>query len=126
MVETLARPLPANLIAEILGVEDTERGGFKLLTEVYLRNSMTFGILDTKRRDRQLTVDFLCEAAGGPTFYTGRNMQTSHAGLGITDSEYDLLMEHCIGTLEKLEVAEAEKADVCAFGCDETGETPCC
>ncbi len=71
--------------------------------------------LDTKRRDRQLTVDFLCEAAGGPTFYTGRNMQTSHVGLGITDSEYDLLMEHCIGTLEKLEVAEAEKADVCAF-----------
>ncbi len=42
LVETLARPLPANVIAEILGVEDTERDGFKLLTEVFLRNSMTF------------------------------------------------------------------------------------
>ncbi len=71
--------------------------------------------LDKKRRDRQLIVDFLCEAAGGPTFYTGREMQTSHTGLGITDAEYDILMEHCIGTLEKLEVAGAEKADVCAF-----------
>ncbi len=71
--------------------------------------------LDTKRRDRQLIVDFLCEAAGGPTFYTGRDMKTSHVGLGVTDSEYNVMMEHCIGTLEKLEVGEAEKADVCAF-----------
>ena len=42
LVETLARPLPAYLIAEILGVEDTERDGFRRLTELYFRNSMVF------------------------------------------------------------------------------------
>ena len=42
LVQTLARPLPANVIAEILGVEDSERDGFTRLTEVFLRNSMVF------------------------------------------------------------------------------------
>jgi cytochrome P450 len=40
LIETLARPLPANLIAEILGVEEIERDGFRRLSEVYMRNSM--------------------------------------------------------------------------------------
>ena len=35
------------------------------------------------RRDRQLVVNYMYEAAGGPVFYTGRDMQTSHKGLGL-------------------------------------------
>ena len=70
---------------------------------------------DTKRRDRQLIVDFLCEATGGPVFYTGRDMKTSHYGLGISEHDYDILMEHCVATLDKFEVPEMEKSEVCAF-----------
>ncbi len=70
---------------------------------------------DTKRRDRQLIVDFMCEAAGGPVFYTGRDMKTSHHGLGISEHEYDILMAHCVATLDKFEVPEMEKNEVCAF-----------
>jgi len=33
------------------------------------------------RRDRQLVVNYMCEAAGGPVFYTGRDMQTSVEGI---------------------------------------------
>ena len=70
---------------------------------------------DTKRRDRQFIVDFMCEAAGGTSFYTGRDMKVSHEGLGITEQEYDVLMEHCVATLDKFEVPEREKNDVCSF-----------
>ena len=70
---------------------------------------------DTKRKERQLIVDFLVEATGGPTYYTGRDMNTSHMGLGISESEYDKLMEHCVATLDSFEVPEKEKNEVCAF-----------
>ncbi len=71
--------------------------------------------VDTKRRDRQLIVDFLSEASGGPTFYTGRDMKKTHLGLGITTEEYDVLMVHCVASLEACGVGEAEKTDVCGF-----------
>ena len=70
---------------------------------------------DTKRKERQLIVDFLVEATGGPAFYTGRDMNTSHKGLGISASEYDTLMEHCVATLDNFEVPEREKNEVCSF-----------
>ena len=71
--------------------------------------------LDTQRRDRQLVVDFLSEASGGPTFYTGRDMKTTHHGLGITTEEYDVLMVHCVASLEACGISDAEKTDVCGF-----------
>ncbi len=71
--------------------------------------------LDTKRRDRQFIVDFLSEASGGPTFYTGRDMKTTHHGLGITTEEYDVLMVHCVASLEACGISDAEKTDVCGF-----------
>ncbi len=70
---------------------------------------------DTKRRDRQLIVDFMCEATGGPVFYTGRDMKTSHDGLGISEGQYDILMTHCQATLDKFEVPDREKGEVCSF-----------
>src|ERR1700675_5149162 len=37
---------------------------------------------DSIKRIRQLIVDQLCAATGGPCVYTGRDMKTAHAGLG--------------------------------------------
>lgn len=39
---------------------------------------------DSKMRIRQHIVDFICKAAGGPCYYTGRDMKTAHAGSGVT------------------------------------------
>ena len=71
--------------------------------------------VDTRRTERQLIVDFLAEASGGPVNYTGREMKRSHQGLGIDERDYDVLMVHCIATLDKFNVSETEKADVCSF-----------
>jgi hemoglobin len=48
--------------------------------------------VDTLNRERQLAVDFIAGAAGGPTFYLGRDMKMSHKGMGITKADYAAFM----------------------------------
>jgi hemoglobin len=43
----------------------------------------------SRMRTRQLIVDFMCSATGGPCFYAGRDIHTAHAGLGITPAEWE-------------------------------------
>ena len=57
-------------------------------------------------------VDQICEAAGGPCKYTGQNMKSAHAGMKITDAEFDALVEDLVKSLDKLKVAETEKNDL--------------
>src|SRR5436189_3306148 len=40
---------------------------------------------DSLKKIRQHIVDQFCNAAGGPCLYTGRDMKTTHAGLGISE-----------------------------------------
>lgn len=68
--------------------------------------------LDSRRRGDQLLIDFLCAAFGGPAFYAGPDMKTSHEGLGITEEEWDITLGHIAATLDALGVAEREKIEV--------------
>jgi hemoglobin len=70
---------------------------------------------DSKKRIRQLIVDQLCSATGGPCLYIGRSMKASHAGLGISESEWDISVKHLVETLDKFKVAEKERADLLAL-----------
>ena len=36
--------------------------------------------LERRKRNRQLTVDYLSAATGGPALYLGQDMKTAHAG----------------------------------------------
>ncbi|WP_236676731.1 group I truncated hemoglobin [Aquariibacter lacus] len=44
-------------------------------------------------RLRTLLVEQVCEATGGPCKYTGRDMKSSHAGMGITEAQFNALAE---------------------------------
>jgi len=57
----------------------------------------------------------MCEAAGGPVFYTGRDMQTSHKGLGISSHDWAVFMRHAAAALEKFAVPAVERDEVLAF-----------
>jgi hemoglobin len=70
---------------------------------------------DGVAREKQLLVDFLCANAGGPLYYTGRDMPTSHRGMQINGSDWQRLVGHLTDTLNKFEVPEAEKNDVLGF-----------
>ena len=43
---------------------------------------------DGLRREKQLLIDYLCSSAGGPLYYTGRDMKTSHKGMKISERDY--------------------------------------
>ena len=70
---------------------------------------------DSQKRLRQLVVDQLCEATGGPCFYIGRSMKTSHAVLNITESDWDVTVKHLVGTLDKFKVPDKEKNELLAI-----------
>ena len=70
---------------------------------------------ETKRKGRQLIVDYLCQAAGGPTFYTGGDMKTMHTGLHISESDWKVFMAHSAAMLGHLGVAQNEKEEVVSF-----------
>ncbi len=70
---------------------------------------------DRKEIARQLTVDFICAAAGGPCIYNGRDMPVTHTGMGITASDWDVSVVLLKETLAAFSVPEAEQADVIGF-----------
>lgn len=66
-------------------------------------------------REKQLLIDYLCTSAGGPMYYTGRDMKTSHKGMKISESDWSIFMEHAGATMEALHVPQQEREDVAAF-----------
>jgi hemoglobin len=59
---------------------------------------------DGVRREKQLLIDFLCSSAGGPTYYTGRDIKTSHKGMKIGERNWSALLGHLNATLEAFQV----------------------
>lgn len=57
-------------------------------------------------------VDQICEASGGPCTYTGRDMATTHKGLGITDDDFNALVEDLVAALDQFNVPEREKNEL--------------
>ena len=57
-------------------------------------------------------VDQICEASGGPCKYTGKDMKTAHAGMGIADADFNALVEDLVATLDKFKVPEKEKGEL--------------
>jgi hemoglobin len=66
-------------------------------------------------REKQLLVDYLCASAGGPMLYTGRDMPTSHKGMGISESDWQIFIGHVEATLVEFQVPQQEQDDVLAF-----------
>lgn len=67
---------------------------------------------DSKKRIRQLVLDQLCAATGGPCIYIGRSMRASHEGLGITEDDWNIAVKLLAQTLDKFKVPKTEKDDL--------------
>jgi hemoglobin len=70
---------------------------------------------DSTKRIRQHILDQFCAATGGPCIYTGREMKTTHKGLGITEADWDASAKHLVASLDKFKVPEKEKNELLAF-----------
>ena len=54
-------------------------------------------------------VDQICGAAGGPCKYTGKDMKTAHAGMGIASADFDALVEDLVKSLKTFKVTDADQ-----------------
>ncbi|MFZ1624648.1 MAG: group 1 truncated hemoglobin [Gammaproteobacteria bacterium] len=70
---------------------------------------------DGIEREKQLLVDFLCAQAGGPMYYTGRDMVLSHRGMKISERDWTAFIAHVNATLDAFKLPPPERADVVAF-----------
>jgi hemoglobin len=55
-------------------------------------------------------VDQICEATGGPCKYTGKTMKDAHAGMKITEADFNALVEDLVKALEG--VPEKEQTEL--------------
>jgi len=61
---------------------------------------------------KQMLVDQICQATGGPCQYTGKTMQEAHKGMGIKEAHFDALVEDLSKSLDKFNVAAADKNEL--------------
>lgn len=63
-------------------------------------------------RLKAMLVDQICEASGGPCKYTGKDMRSAHAGMGITSEQFDALVGDLVATLNKFKVPQREQSEL--------------
>lgn len=66
-------------------------------------------------REKQLIVDFIVANAGGPLYYTGREMELSHKGMRIDEKDWKILITALKNTLNKFNVPAKEAQEVLDF-----------
>ena len=59
-------------------------------------------------------VDQICEASGGPCKYKGKDMKAAHAGMGISNADFDALVEDLTKSLNKFKVAKTDQDQLLA------------
>jgi hemoglobin len=70
---------------------------------------------DVRRRGRQLVVDFMVEAAGGPAYYVGRDMKKAHEGMQIGEADWSIFMGHAEAMLDHFDTPARERGEVLGF-----------
>jgi hemoglobin len=64
------------------------------------------------REFKQKLVDQVCQGTGGPCTYTGKDMKTAHQGMGLTNADFDALVEDLVKALDAAGVQQAEKDEL--------------
>lgn len=111
---TTAQPSGTSLYDRLGGV-DAIRAVVKDFVEEQVakdpRINARFANTDIPKLEEHLT-NQICEATGGPCKYTGRSMKESHAGMGVTEAEFNALVEDLKKSLAKFQVPQAEQDEL--------------
>jgi hemoglobin len=60
-------------------------------------------------------VEQICQGTGGPCTYTGRDMRSAHAGMGIQGKHFNALVEDLGKSLNKFKVPAREQRELVAI-----------
>ncbi len=75
-----------------------------------------FGMSDDSREGfRQKNKNLICNVTGGPCKVISRSAAKTHGGLGIKASEFDIVAQHLVDTLNKFKVPEKEHKELMAI-----------
>jgi hemoglobin len=112
-------PTPAPSLYQRLGGYDalaavTDDFIGRLVTDSSLSRFFGGHSKNSQGRIRQLVLDQLCAVTGGPCVYIGRDMKTTHAGLGIAQADWDKSVQLLVATLNKFTVPPKEQQEVLA------------
>jgi hemoglobin len=97
------------------------RESIKLVVDDFVANMAAdprvngrFKDLDTARVAKLQTnlADQICDATGGPCAYLGRDMKTTHTGMGITEAEWNATVEDLVKSLDKFKVGQKEQQEL--------------
>ncbi len=70
---------------------------------------------DSREGFRQKNKNLVCAATGGPCKIISRSALQTHTGLGITASEFSIVAQHLVDTLNKFNVPEQEHNELMAI-----------
>lgn len=113
---TVAEPPPPSLYKRLGG-----REGIRGVVDDFVANVVAdarikgrFAGLKPPETERLKTniSDQICEAAGGPCSYLGRDMKATHAGMSITEADWTATVEALTKALDKRKVPEKEKGEL--------------
>ena len=63
-------------------------------------------------RIRLHLIEQVCAATGGPCKYTGLDMKKTHKNMGVTEGEWNAVVEDLVKALDKFNVPAAEKNEL--------------
>jgi hemoglobin len=64
---------------------------------------------DTRNRLRQKNKNLMCFTTGGPCRVLNRPLEVVHVGLGITDTDFYIIVDHIMVSLKKFDVPDNER-----------------
>jgi len=105
-------PLHASTLYERLGGQAGVEAVVGELIDTSAASPLTSRTFQQKvdiKRVKKLLAEQVCEAAGGGCRYSGDNMKVVHAGLKITDAEFNGMVSHLKAILDKYHVAAEDQ-----------------
>ncbi|MEO6697525.1 MAG: group 1 truncated hemoglobin [Gammaproteobacteria bacterium] len=79
-------------------------GGDKRVNHYFAKTDLT--------HFKAMMVEQICEGSGGPCKYQGRDMKTTHKGMGIADADFNAVVENLVKALNKFKVKKQEQDDL--------------
>ena len=70
---------------------------------------------DTRMSFIQKNINLVCNVTGGPCKVLSRDAKTVHAGLGITEEDFNIVVNHLVDTLDTFSVPAKEKQELLAI-----------
>jgi len=102
------------------------REGIAIVVDAFVANVVADNRINTRFKGlppaqvfklKSHLADQICDASGGPCAYLGRDMKTTHKGMGITEAEWNATVEALVKALDKHNVpVNAKSALLGALG----------